>query len=458
MAADTLVTTGTEDGAALLDYTSRFIARFLVLTPAQADTCALWVLHTHALDGAEFTPYLHIHSPLLRSGKTLLLRVLDLLVARSWFTGRVTGAVLVRKTAKKQPTLLLDESDTALQAEKEYAETLRGILNTGFQRNGCISLCVTKGRDWDTQDFPTFSAKAIAGIGRLPQTIEDRSLPIELKRQRRQEKRERFRTRKVRIQAQNQALHERAALWAKQNVGGLRDAEPSLPEELNDRQQDVCEPLLAIADRVGGEWPARARRALVELCTSRPAHDDSPSLRLLTDIRAAFQRRAADRLPSHELLKELTRDETTPWTEWKGKPLSASQLAAMLRPFRISPRDVRVGPQVLKGYHKADFEDSWERCLSDSSATPTQEGQQGRPSAIYQGSDDFSEGQQESSVADYESENQSGFMRVVADVASQSQPEQRIGNRKPRVRFCWKHPFDLNWRQESDGTWMCGHC
>lgn len=150
MAADVPVI---EDGAALLDEVSRFISRYVVLTPAQADACALWVMHTHALDAADFTPYLHIHSPLLRSGKTLLLTVLSLLAAKPWLTGRVTGAVLVRKTAKEQPTLLLDESDTTFQAEKEYAEALRGILNTGFQRTGCTSVCVKNAGDWDYRDF-----------------------------------------------------------------------------------------------------------------------------------------------------------------------------------------------------------------------------------------------------------------------------------------------------------------
>ena len=76
-------------------------------------------------------------SPEKRSGKTRLLEVLALIVARPWFTGRVTAAVLVRKLAKETPTLLLDESDAAFAAEKEYAAALRGILNAGYRRGGC---------------------------------------------------------------------------------------------------------------------------------------------------------------------------------------------------------------------------------------------------------------------------------------------------------------------------------
>jgi len=451
MAAETLIAVENEnDLAALLDDLSAFIPRYVVLTQAQADAAALRIVHTHALDAAEFTPYLHIHSPMLRSGKTLLLNVLNLLVSKPWMTGRVSGAVLVRKTDKEQPTLLLDESDTAFQAEPEYAEALRGILNTGFQRTGCVSICVKDAGDWGYRNFKTFSPKAIAGIGRLPQTIEDRSIPIELKRKRGDDHCERLRTRRVGPQAK--ALQERAARWAAQNAAGLREAEPLLPEELNDRQQDVCEPLLAIADRAGGDWPTRARSALVELFSNRRVQDTSPSLRLLLDIRSVFQRRATDRLPSRDLLKELVSDETAPWGEWRGKSLSPTQLAAMVRPFGISPRDLRVGSQTLKGYFRSDFEDSWERYLPDLT-NPRHEGQQGRQASVYAVPEHLSIARQQAPVASNNDENQPVFMHAVADVAPHGQP-----NGKMRLRFCWQHPFDETWRQQSDGTWVCGYC
>jgi hypothetical protein len=60
---------------------------------------------------------------------------------------------------------------------------------------------------------------------------------------------------------------------------------PALPEELNDRQQGGAEPLLAIADAAGGEWPAKARAALLELYTGSAAKDNSLGVRLLADIR-----------------------------------------------------------------------------------------------------------------------------------------------------------------------------
>ncbi|MCH7576762.1 MAG: bifunctional DNA primase/polymerase, partial [Chloroflexi bacterium] len=97
--------------APLLGDVLAYIRQYVVLSDAQADAITLWVAHTHALDAAESTPYLAITSAEKRSGKTLLLEVLQLIVARPWFTGRVTPAALYRRIDKECPTLLLDESD-----------------------------------------------------------------------------------------------------------------------------------------------------------------------------------------------------------------------------------------------------------------------------------------------------------------------------------------------------------
>jgi hypothetical protein len=118
-------------------------------------------------------------------------------VAEPWFTGRVTAAVLVRKVDDVKPTLLLDESDATFGGEKEYAEALRGILNTGHRRGGVASLCVGKGPEMSFKDFSTVCPKAIAGIGKLPDTVADCSIPIRLKRTASGEVPERFRLRNV---------------------------------------------------------------------------------------------------------------------------------------------------------------------------------------------------------------------------------------------------------------------
>jgi hypothetical protein len=359
---------GTGDGYAaprldeLLDEASGFVRRFVVMSPAQADAAALWIVHTHCFDAAAQTPYLSISSAEKRSGKTRLLEVLELLVARPWLTGRVTAAVLARKVDAERPTLLLDESDAAFKGEKEYAEALRGLLNTGHRRGGKSTVCIGQGAELSYKDFSTYSPKAIAGIGKLPDTVADRALPIRLERRAPDEEAERFRRRDAQMEAEplRQALDQLVVL-----VHELEDARPDLPAELDDRAQDAAEPLLAIADHAGGDWPTRARRALVELHGGREIEDESSGVRLLADIRAVFD--GQDRLASADLLDGLHRLDEAPWGDWYGKPLSARKLAQMLRPYGVHSRTVRFeDDSTAKGFLREQFDAPWSRYIPGS--------------------------------------------------------------------------------------------
>jgi hypothetical protein len=350
------------DGAELLTEVYEFVRRFSVLSEAQATVISLWVLHTHAIDAADSTPYLAITSAEKQCGKSRLLEVLQTIVENPWFTGRVTAAVLVRKIDAKRPTLLLDESDAAFGSEKEYAEALRGILNTGHRRGGVASLCVGKGAEITFKDFSTFGPKAIAGIGKLPDTVADRSIPIRLKRAAPGEIMERFRLRNVTPEAE--ALRGGIQMWCDSVMEILRDARPALPDQLSDRQQDGAEPLLAIADAAGKGWPEIARMAIVDVCAENQVANDSVGVRLLADIRQVFETHDGEKISSKSLVEALATLETSPWAEWsQGKPLSAPKLAKLLRPFDIAPRTIRIGDATIKGYDLADFEDPFRRYL-----------------------------------------------------------------------------------------------
>jgi hypothetical protein len=340
-----------------------FIRRFVSISDAQARVLTLWVIHSHAFPAAAATPYMAITSPEKQSGKTRLLEVLKTLVASPWMTGRVTAAVLTRKIDKDHPTLLLDESDAAFGGEKDYAEALRGILNTGYVIGGSASCCVGQGAAIGFKDFSTFCPKAIAGIGSLPDTVADRSVPIRLKRAAPGEAVARFRRRDV--ESETAILRGVVSRWCLSIEESLREARPELPDELSDRQQDCAEPLLAIADAAGGEWPTAARASLVELCAEARATAKSTGVQLLTDIREIFTMRGADRISSADLASALLEIETSPWSEWgkSQKPISAPRLARLLGRFGITPGSVRIGEKTPKGYRLDDFSDAFTRYL-----------------------------------------------------------------------------------------------
>jgi hypothetical protein len=212
-----------------------------------------------------------------------------------------------------------------------------------------------------------FGPKVIAGIGRLPDTVTDRSIPIQIQRKRPGENVERFRARLIDPDARD--LRERLAQWATEDrLAMLRCAWPDLPEAFSDRQQDVSEPLLAVADLAGSEWGKVGRRALTELFGGTAAADDSLSVRLLSDIRVAFE--GHDRLGSKELVGALVEMEGAPWAELNhGREITTNTIARLLRKFEIAPRTIRGDAGTFKGYLRDFFEDAWARYLGPNSST-----------------------------------------------------------------------------------------
>jgi Protein of unknown function (DUF3631) len=353
------------DGAETYQGVRSFITRFVSLGEDEATAVALWVMATHALTSFDCIPYLAINSAEKQCGKTRLLEVMELLVARPWSTGRCTAAVLARKIDAECPTLLLDESDAAFGGNKEYTETLRGVLNTGYLRSGRVSLCVTNGKTIDYVDLSTFGPKAIAGIGKLPDTVADRSIPIRLTRKLAREKVERFR--RGHVVAQALAIKSAIESWV---IGFCRQAhpEPQGLDKLPDRAADIAEPLLQVAESFGGDLIASEARGAVAALCGRGREDESVGVRLLRDIKAIFDESQEDAMPSKTLAQRLSGIETSPWVGRNGKEFDGRDLARLLKPFDkkrgepIKPHPIRLD-KVVKGYERDDFTDAWERYL-----------------------------------------------------------------------------------------------
>jgi hypothetical protein len=449
------------DGAKILDRVSDFIRRYVHLSDQQARIVSVWAAHAHGVRAATTTPYLSINSAVKQSGKTRLLEVFELLVSKPWLTGRVTAACLIRKVDQMQPTLLLDESDAAFNGEKEYAEALRGILNTGFYVGGVASCCVGQGANISYKDFKTYCAKAIAGIGTLPDTIADRSIPIRLQRKRPGETVSRFRRRHAKTAAQE--IKAELSDWIASISDRLKDAEPALPDELSDRQQDGLEPLLAIADAAGGDWPKAVRSAAVEIFKSQAAEDQNISVQLLADIRVIFEATKEDKITTADLLEKLKEIETSPWADWgRGKGLTPNGLSRLLKPFGVSPRTIRIEDKTPKGYLRESFEDAIARYLtrepsrSDfAAATPQQ-------AASLLIETDFSSRNRTTNVADRKSASSPHEHSAVAAVAAANPLREGVDTKQPEwILPCPVHGRHPEWwtRLLPDGGEMvCGKC
>lgn len=338
-----------------------YIERFVVLTADQYISVALWIVHTHAIDAAYQTPYLNLRSAEKQSGKTRLLEILELLCPEAHLWTRPSEAVTYRTIATGKPTLLLDEIDTIWQDKGNEHEGLRALLNAGTRRGIMVPRCV--GPTQQLVDFPTFCAKAIAGIGTPPDTVADRSLPIVMKRRTRDEPIERFRMRYEVVHAEE--LRDRLAAWAEANVDDLKYADPELPDELSDRAQDVVEPLLAIADKIGGEWSLGARQALVEVITNVPADATMPlKQRLLVDLKHAWRELGWPEVArSTELLMKLQEMADSPWLEVGKNGLTTNKMAELLRDYGIRPTQIKE--LNTKGYRRISFHEPWKRYVRD---------------------------------------------------------------------------------------------
>src|SRR5262245_21015216 len=312
--------------ARLLDGVHRFVTRYVVLGEHAGVAVALWVVHAWVLDAFEVTGYLEIRSPVRRCGKSTLLDVLELLVPRPWKAISPSEAVFYRQISTKMPTLLLDEVDAIFNRKAEATEGLRACLNAGNKRGTTVPRCVPP--HMEIAEFEVFCAKALAGIGQLPATITDRSIPIEMRRKDAGDHVERFRSRKAAILAA--PLVEELEAWSFDAVDAV-ELELLRVEHLADEGQPLAslddraweqawEPLLAVASIAGEAWKQKAIHAAVALSGGRDDEMDE-GVTLLADIRAVFEEnRDPDAIPTAELLDALLAIETSPWRAFWSDP------------------------------------------------------------------------------------------------------------------------------------------
>jgi hypothetical protein len=270
----------------------------------------------------------------------------------------ISSAALFRSIEKWAPTLLIDEADSFATKNDE----LRGVLNSGHTRQTAFVVrCI--GDDSEPRRFSTWGCKAIAAIGKLPDTVMDRSIEIRLRRALPGEVAEKIRRANA---VQFDRLSRQAARWAADNADAIRRAHPVIPDTLSNRTGDNAEPLLVIADLAGFEWGEAARRALTELAGVN-ADNATVGVALLRDVLAAFVRRGVERLPTKTILEELAGDEVAPWLTFnRGRPINARQLSRKLGAFGVCPATIRDGDATYKGYRRDDVAEQADRYASQN--------------------------------------------------------------------------------------------
>jgi hypothetical protein len=345
---------GLDRDAWLLDDLASFVSKYLVATRDQVDAVALWVMHAHTIAACDTTPRLAVQSAEKASGKTRLLELLGLLVPAPLSVSNASAAALFRSIDAGPCTVLFDEVDAVFHPKAGgAAEDLRAMLNAGYLRGASVARCVGEGRTMRVHKFEVFAAVATAGIGILPDTLQSRSIVIRLKRRGPGESIEKFRRRLVVPEAER--LAARCARWAEAHTEKLGSSYPPVPDELADRASDIWEPLLAVADLFGRDWPERARDAAVRLSGPTGHDDDSTTARLMADLAAIFADSGADRLTSAVIVAALLEREESGWGDW----VTPLWLSRRLKRFEVHPKLMRFAgdDKPARGYLLSDLTD-----------------------------------------------------------------------------------------------------
>lgn len=355
--------------AQLLDEITYIIQRFIVLDKHQAQAATLWVAACWFVDVIQCAPIALINAPERACGKTQLLTVLAKLAPRTAQASGISPSVLFRMIEAYQPTLFIDEIETVLKDNEE----LRGLINAGHTRDSAfVWRSVAKGDDFEPKRFNVWGMKAVAGINaiKLAETVTSRSIVFELRRKTATESVERLRRAEMGL-FETQA--SKLARFANDYSQQVKDARPSLPDALGDRDQDNWEPLLQVATVAGGHWLDTATSAALKLAGTVQAPMSSTN-ELLADIQEIFEVRKTIRISTSDLISALCEDTEKSWATYnRGKPLSPRQLSTKLKDYGIASKDFRFGYDgVKKGYEAEQFNDAFSRYLADPLNYPLQ--------------------------------------------------------------------------------------
>lgn len=346
-------------GDQLLAEAYNAVRKFCILPSMHAYIAVtLWCAYTHLADAFHYAPRLIARSPHKRSGKTRLYEIVAELVRSPLRSTDATTPYIFRSLdANPRQTLMLDEVDAAFGTATKAAqnEDLRALLNAGFQRGGTVGR--VSGPNLTPTNYATFAPAFLAGIGRMPDTVEDRAVVIEMRRKAADEYVQPYRPSRDRA-ALNQ-IRDRFAEWAKAVTAAAEACGEQQPIELpvDDRAADVWEPLLVVAHLAGGDWPAWGRAACVAL-VAKAGEDDtdtSPGQLLLEDIHEVMKESF---MASADLCAALNH---LPESPWGALPLNPHRLGQRLKPYGIKTR--HTTDRSRRGYHRVDFEDAWRRYL-----------------------------------------------------------------------------------------------
>jgi hypothetical protein len=338
---------------------------------AGAVAVTLWIAFSHVTDDFDVAPYLLVTAPEIESGKTRVWEVAEPLVHKPEPSGSMTAAVLFRLNDAEHPTLFLDEADNIWTGgSQDDNADLVALLNAGHRR-GIKARRMGGPSKTTLEEFDVFGPKMIAGkfpdIGKIPEALRSRSIHLRMKRKLPGEKVERW-TRQGRAATKGEVEALQSDLITALNKTDLAGIHITPVSDLSDREFDIWEPLLVIAEAAGAHWPDDAHEAAIVLCSPDPTESEPHRLTALRDVHDVWTE-AEPFMYTATILERLHELDDRPWSDYYGKKLTGRKLAKFLAAYGVEPRP-EPGPDRRNGYYHQDLQEPWERYATPPDEPP----------------------------------------------------------------------------------------
>lgn len=350
------------NGDELLKEIAAFFKKFAVLPPHAGDVLAVWCLQSWCYELFDFAAIVAVWSPEHECGKGRVLDVAEKVVRRPFRTSNTSAAVLYHVISEGNLTVLVDEFDSVSHGQRDG---ICNILKGGFQANGMAHRMTERDGAQVVVEFPTYSPKMVATItlDKLDKATRSRSIGIRMQRKPRSQRVAKFR------RVDGTVLQRKCMRWAQDNAEAIHVIPPmDVDECATDRQEDVWEPLVAIARVAGGDWEERIRSAAMHLTGGgSDGASETEGHQLLAALQSYFSEHG-DRAETKKIITTLKESGDFDDVNY-GRGLNPHFLAKALKPYGVEPGVHKMtGGKSARGYSRDDCEQAFSIYLSDAPA------------------------------------------------------------------------------------------
>ncbi len=215
---------------------------------------SLWVIGTYFHRCFSHYPYVWINAE-KQSGKSLLMKVLSRIAFNGVIIIDPTAAIIFRDVAANSVTQFFDEMEQLTKHDKENRNAIFAIFNSGFEKGTSVKRAEKiKSGGFDIREFSTYSPKMFAGINSIDEVLRDRTVKLRMMRKKPDEHVDRYKETKMNLEYQAKLrddLYFFALKHGPEVAKIYEDGQFNL-HHLSDREKDIWEPIIAIAEFFNG--------------------------------------------------------------------------------------------------------------------------------------------------------------------------------------------------------------